>query len=330
MGKLKALSAILAALALFTLASPSQAQLFGRKDNSNVRVDELEERMRVLTGHIEQLSYQVRELQDQIRRMQEDNEYRFQQLEGGGKPGKRSDAGQPEPPAGKLADSVQTLGTLPAGGSGDGEWGASGGYQNNGSNDGSADGSSGGLPGNGPIDLSALAGGLSAGLDNGGQNNGGQTSNGLPPIGQGDNGTEAAGNTMAGLAPSGDPRADYDRAYSYAVNGQYKAAEEGFRAFIDTYPDDRLAANAQYWLGESLLAQRNYREAADAFLKTYTDHPGSEKSPDSLLKLGLSLNGLGENDAACATFSELLNKYPNAAPAVLDQARDEQRRGKCS
>ncbi len=322
MGKLKALSAILAALALITLASPSQAQLFGRKnDNSNVRIDEMEERMRVLTGHIEQLSYQVRELQDQIRRMQEDNEYRFQQLEGGGKPGKRSDAGQPEPPAGNLADSVQTLGTLPSGGSGDGDWGASGGYQNGGSNG----GASGGLPGNGPIDLGALAGGLS-----GGQGNGGQPNGGLPPVGQGDNGTEAAGNLMAGLAPSGDPRADYDRAYSYAVNGEYKAAEEGFRAFLDTYPDNRLAANAQYWLGESLLAQRSYREAADAFLKTYTDHPDSEKSPDSLLKLGLALNGLGENGAACATFSELLNKYPNAAPAVLDQARDEQRRGKCS
>ncbi|WP_346892121.1 tol-pal system protein YbgF [uncultured Roseibium sp.] len=322
MGKLKALSAILAALALFTLASPSQAQLFGRKnDTSNVRIDEMEERMRVLTGHIEQLSYQVRELQDQIRRMQEDNEYRFQQLEGGGRPGKRSDAGQPAPPAGNLADNVQTLGTLPAGGSGDGDWGASGGYRNGGSNA----GSSGGLPGNGPIDLGALAGGLS-----GGQGNGGQPNGALPPTASGDNGTEAAGNLMAGLAPSGNPRADYDRAYSYAVNGEYKAAEEGFRAFVETYPDNRLAANAQYWLGESLLAQRNYREAADAFLKTYTDHPGSEKSPDSLLKLGLALNGLGENGAACATFSELLNKYPNAAPAVLDQARDEQRRGQCS
>jgi len=319
MGKLKVLSAILAALVLIALASPSQAQLFGRKnDNSNVRIDEMEERMRVLTGHIEQLSYQVRELQDQIRRLQEDNEYRFQQLEGGATPGNRSDAGQPEPPAGKLADSVQTLGTLPAGGSGDGDWGASGGYRNGSSSDGGSDGASGGLPANGPIDLSALAGGLSGGPDNG------------APAGQGDAGTEAAGNTMAGLAPGGDPRGDYDRAYSFAVNGQYQAAEDGFRAFIETYPDHRLAANAQYWLGESLLAQRNYREAADAFLKTYTDHPGSEKSPDSLLKLGLSLNGLGETNAACATFSELLNKYPNAAPAVLDQARDEQRRGKCS
>lgn len=299
-----------------SLAGPSNAQLFGRKkDQSQVRLNEMEERLRIMTGHIEQLTFQLRELQDQLRRMQEDNEYRFQQLEGGQPPGKRSDAGKPLPQqgGGQLTDSVRTLGTLPAGGSGDGEWSASGGYQ---------DGEENALPSNGPIDLSKLAGGLNS------VSGAGAASPADPTE---DPGTVEAGDQMAGLiASTGDPRTDYDAAYSYAVNGNYSAAEDGFRAFIDTYPDHRLAANAQYWLGESLLAQRDYRAAADAFLKTYTDHPGNDKSPDSLLKLGLSLNGLGENDAACATFDELLAKFPNAAPAVLDQARDEQRRGRCS
>jgi tol-pal system protein YbgF len=298
-----------------SLAGPSNAQLFGRKkDESQVRLNEMEERLRIMTGHIEQLTFQLREMQDQLRRMQEDNEYRFQQLEGGPRPGKRSDAGQPpsQQGGGQLTDNVRTLGTLPAGGSGDGDWSATGGYQ---------DGEETALPGNGPIDLSKLASGLN--------NVAGGGSAPLPDPTE-DPGTVEAGNTMAGLVVSGDPRTDYDEAYSFAVNGNYSAAEDGFRVFIDTYPDHRLAANAQYWLGESLLAQRDYRAAADAFLKTYTDHPGNDKGPDSLLKLGLSLNGLGENDAACATFDELLTKFPNAAPAVLDQARDEQRRGRCS
>lgn len=312
MGKLKFLTALAVAVVTLSLASPSQAQLFGRRnDESNVRLNEMEERLRSLTGQIEQLSYQLREVQDQLRRMQEDNEYRFQQLEGG-QPQKRSDAGQPAPQPGQSKDKAQTLGTLPAeAGSGDAEWASSGGYR-----DEPAESSG------GPIDLSALAGGPALGNQEGA----------APTIGQPtDDTTQAAGNAMAGLIQSsGDPRTDYDQAYNYAVNGQYSAAENAFRAFLETYPDDRLAANAQYWLGESLLAQKQYREAADAFLKTYTDHPGSDKSPDSLLKLGLALNGLGEKDAACATFSELLSKYPNAAPAVLDQARDEQRRGQCS
>lgn len=308
----KGLTGLLLAMVMIVAATPSEAQLFGRRnDDSAVRIGQLEERIRVLTGQIEQLSFQLREMQDQMRRMQEDNEYRFQQLEGG-TPGKRSDlepgAGAPglgadgTPQSDNLVAPGGGLATLPADGSGDGNWDQSGGYEN-------------GLPSDGPIDLSALA----QGLEN------------LPGTdGVQDPGLATDDDQIANVIGSGDPQMDYNAAYSLAVNGDYAGAEAGFRDFLESYPDDTLTANAQYWLGESLLAQQNYRDAADAFLKTYTDHPGSDKSPDSLLKLGMSLRGLGEASAACATFSELLNKFPNAAPAVLTQARDERRRAQCS
>ena len=60
--KLKGLAGLIMALVItFATATPSQAQLFGRKnDDSSVRIGQLEERIRVLTGQIEQLSYQMR------------------------------------------------------------------------------------------------------------------------------------------------------------------------------------------------------------------------------------------------------------------------------
>lgn len=319
----KALAGIILAFVLIATASPSEAQLFGRKkDDSSVRIGQLEERIRTLTGQIEQLSFQLREMQDQMRRMQEDNEYRFQQLEGG-TPGKRSDLtprGVPgstapgleadgTPRGGTLSLPSGGVATIPADGSGDGTWSQSGGYEE--------ENAQSGLPSDGPINLGDLARGLET----------------LPGTGQDiapDPGLATDDDAIAGIIGSGDPRNDYDQAYSLAVNGDYAGAERGFRNFIESYPDSDLTANAQYWLGESLLAQQDYRGAADAFLKTYTDHPGNAKSPDSLLKLGVSLRGLGEADAACATFSELLNKFPNAAPAVLSQARDERLRAQCS
>jgi tol-pal system protein YbgF len=310
----KGLAGLLLAMVMIAAATPSEAQLFGRKNNdSTVRIGQLEERIRVLTGQIEQLSFQMRELQDQMRRMQEDNEYRFQQLETG-TPGKRSDLAPGStapgldldgvPQTGTLVAPGGDLATLPASGSGDGNWDQTGGYDN-------------GLPTDGPIDLSALANGLEN----------------LPGTGRDiapDPGLATDDDQIANVLGGGDPQLDYNAAYSLAVNGDYAGAENGFRSFLESYPDNPLASNAQYWLGESLLAQQDFREAADAFLKTYTDHPGNEKSPDSLLKLGISLHGLGESEAACATFSELLNKYPNAAPAVLSQARDERRRAQCT
>lgn len=310
----KGLAGLVLALVMIATATPSEAQLFGRRnDESAVRISQLEERIRVLTGQIEQLSYQLREMQDQMRRMQEDNEYRFQQLEGG-TPGKRSEiapgSGAPglapdgTPQSGSLVAPGGGFATLPSDGSGDGNWDQSGGYES-------------GLPTDGPIDLSALANGLESVPG---------TNEEFTP----DPGLATDDDQIASVIGSGDPQADYNAAYSLAVNGDYAGAEQEFRVFLENYPDDQLSANAQYWLGESLLAQQNYREAADAFLKTYTDHPGNSKSPDSLLKLGVSLRGLGEAEAACATFSELLNKFPNAAPAVLTQARDERRRAQCS
>ena len=51
------------------------------------RVVALEEQIRALNGTIEELNFQMLQMQEQIRKMQEDNEFRFQELEG-----KKSDA----------------------------------------------------------------------------------------------------------------------------------------------------------------------------------------------------------------------------------------------
>ena len=47
------------------------------------RVGQLEEQIRSLNGRIEEMSFQLLQMQEQIRKFQEDNEFRFQDLEGG-------------------------------------------------------------------------------------------------------------------------------------------------------------------------------------------------------------------------------------------------------
>tara|TARA_R110002073_G_scaffold205156_5_gene364871 strand:- start:1110 stop:1343 length:234 start_codon:yes stop_codon:yes gene_type:complete len=73
----------------------------------------------------------------------------------------------------------------------------------------------------------------------------------------------------------------------------------------------------------------NYRGAANEFLEGYSKFPGSAKAPDSLLKLGMSLRELGEKEAACATFAELVRKYPAASTPVKERVRDERRSARC-
>ncbi len=141
----------------------------------------------------------------------------------------------------------------------------------------------------------------------------------LPPDGQ----------QTAALAVSGDPRRDYDAAYDLVVSGDYDLAEIGFRAFLTRYPQDQMAPDAQFWVGETLFTRGRFREAADEFLTGYNAYPNSPKTPETLLKLGQSLAALGEKQTACETYAAALRQFPTAPNALRQQVQAEQARGSC-
>jgi tol-pal system protein YbgF len=134
---------------------------------------------------------------------------------------------------------------------------------------------------------------------------------------------------MATLPPSDSPKDYYDLAYGYILRKDYALAEDGFRTFLRKYPSDRMAPEAQYWLGESLFQRQRYRDAADAFLDVSTKYESTAKAPDALLRLGQSLAALDLKDAACASLGEVLRKYPRAGLAVKQGVDREQKRVGC-
>src|SRR5690606_3095698 len=69
------ISGILVLPVVLFLALPSRAQV------ADPRVPQLEEQVRQLTGTLEELNFQILRMQDQLRRIQEDYELRFQELE---------------------------------------------------------------------------------------------------------------------------------------------------------------------------------------------------------------------------------------------------------
>lgn len=135
-------------------------------------------------------------------------------------------------------------------------------------------------------------------------------------------------NVTAGI-PNGDAQSLYEQGYGAMLQHDYGAAETAFRQLIASHPSDPLAGSAQYWIGESYYVRGQYKSAADAFLKGYKKYKASDKAPDTLLKLGMSLAELGQKDAACSTFSELTSKYPKAPEHILDQAKGERKKAGC-
>jgi len=146
-------------------------------------------------------------------------------------------------------------------------------------------------------------------------------------------GAEASPVATAALAPasesSNDPKQLYEQAYGYLLQRDYGAAETAFTEFLKKFPSDSLSGNAQYWLGETHFVRGQYKAAASAFLKGYQTYAQGAKAPDSLLKLAMSLDRLGQKDAACSSFAELATKFPTAPKSVKARAQSERQRVGC-
>ncbi len=127
----------------------------------------------------------------------------------------------------------------------------------------------------------------------------------------------------------GPPEEQYNRAFGLLTGLDYPAAEAAFKTFLVRNPAHELAANAQYWLGETYYARNNYAEAANAFLVGYQKYPKGTKAPDNLLKLGLSLAGMGSTKEACSALGKLATAYPDADIRLKRRASTEQARIGC-
>lgn len=140
---------------------------------------------------------------------------------------------------------------------------------------------------------------------------------------------EAAAGSAPSILPNGTPEAQYDFAIDLMKRGQFDQARQAFQEFLSLHPRHNLAGNAQYWLGETYYAQNDFKRAGDAFLTGYTTYASSNKAPDSLLKLGMSLAALGNKDAACTVWGELGSRFPQATPAIVARARSERQKAGC-
>jgi tol-pal system protein YbgF len=275
------------------------------------RVTALEEQIRQLNGTLEELNFQVLQMQEQLRKMQEDNEFRFQELEqkkSGARTGDTNrsvaaaepsaESGAADPATSPKAARPDTATAAPDG------------------------------PGRGepPKSFGTIVFDADGNVKGG--SIGDQMSAGAPVAGQ-DSAPANGADQVAALPSTDDPDELYRNAYEFILSGDYKTAEAGFRDHIARFPADPKAADAHFWLGESLLGQQKYRNAAEVFLAASKDYPSSKKGPEMLLKLGISLSGLKQRDVACATFGEVGKRYPNASGQLKERVKKEQAAAGC-
>ncbi|MDA8388392.1 MAG: tetratricopeptide repeat protein [Nitrospiraceae bacterium] len=85
--------------------------------------------------------------------------------------------------------------------------------------------------------------------------------------------------TQAAIANASQPRRTastiYDSAYTDFKNKNYPAARKGFTDFLNKYPEDPLAGNAQFWIAETYYAQKQYDQAILSYEAVLKNFPGT-------------------------------------------------------
>ena len=112
-----------------------------------------------------------------------------------------------------------------------------------------------------------------------------------------------------------DERGAYSAAFDALKAGRYAESARAFQTFLDTYPSGVFAPNAMYWLGECYYVTQNYALALEQFQALLNQYPTHDKAAGALLKVGLCQYGLRQLDAAEATLSRVVARYPGTEAA---------------
>jgi tol-pal system protein YbgF len=119
----------------------------------------------------------------------------------------------------------------------------------------------------------------------------------------------------------GDPEQLFAVAYNDYSRGADALALSEFRQYVETYPDSELADNAEYWIGEILYAQKNYQDAADAFIHVFDINPKGDKAAIALYKRALALAEMGRRDEAVAQLNAIIKAYPKRRESEMAKQR---------
>jgi len=106
------------------------------------------------------------------------------------------------------------------------------------------------------------------------------------------------------------PNDMYDDAYRTFEAQKYDEAVRKMQALIRDYPDNPLAGNARFWIGESFYNQKKFENAILAYEEVITRHKDHQKVPAAMLKQGYAFLEIGDKKAATVILRELADKYP--------------------
>lgn len=134
----------------------------------------------------------------------------------------------------------------------------------------------------------------------------------------------AAGSTPAPDIPvpaAATPEGMYERALEVLrAEKQFEQGRDLMMNFLKRYPEDPLAINAAYWIGEAYYAEKDYEKAILQFedvIQKYGDHP---KVAAALFKQGMAFDQLDDRASARLLLQRIIERFPESGEAEKAEA----------
>lgn len=129
----------------------------------------------------------------------------------------------------------------------------------------------------------------------------------------------------SGAAPAANAAPPLQDTYTAAVGdfnaGKYDVAQGEFQDILHYYPQDDLAGNAQFYLGEISYRQQDWDNAVKAYTAMLESFPNSTKAPAAQLHKGFALLKLDKRSAGIQELRSLIQRHPQTPEAAQARSR---------
>jgi tol-pal system protein YbgF len=136
--------------------------------------------------------------------------------------------------------------------------------------------------------------------------------NSAPP--SGNLAQEPANNS--GAAPAPPLQQTYQAALRDYNSAKYELSNSEFGDVIKYYPQDDMAGNAHFYMGEIAYRQGKYSQAVKQYDVVLEQFAGNPKAPAAQLRKGESLLQSQQRDAGAQELRSLIQRYPQTPEAA--------------
>jgi tol-pal system protein YbgF len=129
--------------------------------------------------------------------------------------------------------------------------------------------------------------------------------------------------TLDGAEFTAEPaeKRDYDAAMETFRKGDFAAAQQAWRAFVQRYPSSGYGASALFWLGNAHYANKDYKESRANFQLMLKSAPTHPRAPEAMLAISNVQTELKDLKGARKTMEELVKAYPASETAATARER---------